>query len=82
MEKFINKTPSKVYSGIKKVKDTSEISRTMTIEIILPKIIYNFIMGYCKMSGLEPDEFMFAAIMHSMDQLMEEKNGSILNYIR
>lgn len=34
------------------------------------------------MAGLEPDEFMFAAIMYSMDQLMEEKNGAILSYVR
>ena len=63
------------------VENTSEASRTMTIEIILPKMLYRFIMGYCKISGLEPDEFMFAAIMYSMNRLLEEKNGEFLTYV-
>ena len=59
----------------------SESSRTITIEIILPKLLYNFIMGYCKMSGLEPDEFMFAALMYSIEMLIEEKNSVFLSYV-
>jgi len=64
------------------VTKKSESSRTITIEIILPKLLYNFIMGYCKMSGLEPDEFMFAALMYSMEKLIEEKNELFLSYVR
>lgn len=63
------------------VKNTSEASRTINIEITVPKLVYNFIMGYCKMAGLKPDEFMFAAIMYSIDKLIEEKNSSFLSYI-
>ena len=64
------------------VKNTSEASRTITIEIIVPKLLYNFIMGYCKMAGLEPNEFMFAALMYSMDKLIEERNEVFLSYVR
>ncbi len=63
------------------VRKPSKATRTMTIEIIIPKFLYNFIMGYCKMAGLKPDEFMFAAMMYSMDMLIEEKNGALLSYV-
>ena len=64
------------------IKKGTEASRTMTIEIILPKLLYNYIMGYCKMAGLKPDEFMFAAIMYSMEKLIEEKNNNnFLSYV-
>jgi len=62
-------------------KAASRVARTMTIEIIVPRYLYRFIMGYCKIAGLKPDEFMFAAMMYSMEKLMEEKNGATRSYI-
>lgn len=53
----------------------------ITIKIILPKFLYNFIMGYCTMANIEPEEFMFAAIMYSMDQLIEENKKNSLSYV-
>jgi len=62
-------------------KAASRVARTMTIEIIVPRYLYRFIMGYCKIAGLKPDEFMFAAMMYSMEKLMKEKNGATRSYI-
>lgn len=59
----------------------SESSREITVRITLPKILYNFIMGYCKMASIKPEEFMFAAMMYSMDLLIEEKNKEFLSYV-
>lgn len=56
-------------------------SRLITVHVKLPKLLYNFIMGYCKMAAIKPEEFMFAAIMYSMDKLIEEKNKDIMSYV-
>lgn len=63
------------------VENSSESSRMITIKIILPKFLYNFIMGYCTMANIKPEEFMFAAIMYSMDQLIEENKKNVLSYV-
>ncbi len=59
----------------------SNESKTLTIKIVLPKILYKFVIGYCKMANIDPEEFMYAAIMYSMDVLMTEKNEVSLTYI-
>lgn len=63
------------------VEKLPDSSRLITIQVILPKFLYNFIMGYCKMANIKPEEFMFAAIMYSMDQLIEENKKNSLSYV-
>lgn len=59
----------------------SESSRLITIKVILPKFLYNFIIGYCKMANIKPEEFMSAAIMYSMDHLIEENKKNPMTYV-
>ena len=54
----------------------------ITVQVSMPKVLYNFMMGFAKMMNLEPDEFMYSAIMYCIERLSEERKSEDISYIR